>query len=227
MSLRLKNDYFVDYQAEFRLAPRKSAFIPIDLQYGSACRTTGLGRLLKEQGKEELGKYRFERIEHLVVPNVQKLLAFFREHKLRIIYVTIGSMLPDYSDILPHKIRFTKAKNIRLGEREHEILDEIKPLPGELVINKTTTGAFNSSPIDSVLRAMGIEYCLFAGVSTHMCVETTARDASDRGYNSVLVDDACGANKEEFHNNALLIFQRGFGRVLSTEEVIKELEQNL
>lgn len=227
MVVKPTEDYKTEFTTTFTLEPKKTAFIPIDLQYASACRTTGLGKNLKEQGKEELGKYRFDRIEQVVIPNVQKLLAFFRKHKLRVIYLTVGSEMPDYSDIMPHKIPFNKAVNNRLGEREHEILDEIKPLPGELVINKTTTGAFNSSSIDSVLRTMGIEYCLFVGVSTHMCVEGTARDAADRGYKSIIIDDACAANKEEYHNAALVTFQRGYGRVCGTDEVIKELKENL
>lgn len=227
MVIKPTEDYKTDFTTTFTLEPKKTAFIPIDLQYASACRTMGLGKILKEQGKEELGKYRFDRIEQVLIPNVQKLLAFFRKHQLRIIYLTVGSMTPNYSDLQPHKIPFHKSVNNRMGEREHEILDEIKPLPGELVINKTTTGAFNSSPIDAVLRAMRIEYCLFAGVSTHMCVEGTARDAADRGYQSIIIEDACAANKEEYHNAALVTFQRGYGRVCTTEEVIRELEGNL
>ena len=227
MDIKLTEDYFADYPNTFTLEPCKTAFIPVDLQYGSACRTTGLGKLLKQQGKDQLGRYRFDRIEQVVVPNVQRILEFFRKHHLRIIHLTIGSQMPDYSDILPHRRSFTKAKNNRRGEKEHEILDEVKPLPGELVVNKTTPSAFNSSPIDSILRAMEIEYCLFAGVSTHMCVEGTARDASDRGYGSILIEDACGANKPEFHDNTMLVFQRGYGRVCTTEEVIQELEPHL
>jgi len=227
MVVKLTQDYFLDFLVEFSLEPRKTSLIPIDLQYASACRTTGLGKRLQEQGKQSLGEYRFARIEQVVIPNVQRLLAFFREHRLRIIYVTLGSNMPDYSDVFPHKVRLPMSNNNRVGEREHEILDEVKPLRGEMVINKTTVGAFNSSSIDILLRSMGIEYCLFAGVSTHMCVESTARDAADRGYKCVLVDDACGANKEEFHNNTLLVFQRGFGRVLTTDEVIRELKENL
>lgn len=227
MVVKPSEDYKTEFTTTFTLVPKKTAFIPIDLQYASACRTTGLGRNLKNQGKEALGKYRFDRIEQVVLPNVQKLVAFFRRHQLRILYVTVGSEMPDYSDIMPHKIPFNKAVNNRVGEREHEILDEIKPLPGERVINKTSTGAFNSSAIDSVLRTMGIEYCLFSGVSTHMCVEGTARDAADRGYKSIMIDDACAANKEEYHNAALVTFQRGYGRVCTTDEVIRELEENL
>jgi len=229
MVVKPVDDYRTELEltATFSLDSKKTAFIPVDLQYASACRTTGLGKLLIEKGKEDLGRYRFDRIERLVIPNVQRLLVFFREHKLRIIYVTIGSEMPDYSDTMPHKLPFTTAVNNRAGQREHEILDEIKPLPGELVVNKTTTGAFNSSTIDSVLRTMRIEYCLFAGVSTHMCVESTARDAADRGYKSIIIDDACAANKEDYHNAALVTFQRGFGRVCNTDEVIKELKENL
>ena len=227
MILRPAEDYKTQFTTTFSLEAKKTAFIPIDLQYASACRTAGLGKILKEQGKEEWGKHRFDRIEQVIIPNVQKLLSFFRKHKLRIIYITVGSEMPDFSDYLPHRIPFTKATNNRVGEREHEILDEIKPLPGELVINKTTTGAFNSSSIDLVLRTMGIEYCLLAGVSTHVCVECTGRDASDRGYKIIIIEDACGANKEEYHNNSVITFQRQYGRVCTTDEVIKELEENL
>jgi nicotinamidase-related amidase len=227
MVIRPVEDYKTQFTTTFTLEPMRTAFIPIDLQYATACRTTGLGKILKKQGKEELGRYRFDRIEQIVIPNIQKILAFFRKHRLRIIYVTIGAEMPDFSDLWPHRIPFMKAVNNRVGEREHEILDEIKPLTGELVINKTTPGAFNSSSIDLVLRTMGIEYCLFAGVSTHMCVEGTARDASDRGFKSIVIENACAANKEEYHNAALITFQRGYGRVCTTDEVIRELEENL
>ena len=227
MTIKLTDDYILQFTTSFTLDPSKTAFIPIDLQYASASRTMGLGKLLQEQGKETLGSYRFDRIERVVIPNVQKILAFFRKHKLRIIYLTIGSEMADFSDYPPHKVPFVKATNNRLGTKEHEILDEVKPLPEELVINKRSSGAFNSSPIDLVLRHMGIEYCLFAGVSTHMCVECTARDAADRGYKGILIEDACGANKEEFHKNTMLVWQRGYGRICTTDEVLKELKENI
>lgn len=227
MVQKLTGDYYADYPIVFTLEPRKTALIVVDLQYASASRTVGLGKLLTEEKKDGLGIYRFDRIENVVVPNTQRLLAFFRKHELRVIYLTIGSMMPDYSDIGIHKRAFTKAKNNRFGLREHEILDEVKPQPGELVINKTTPSAFNSSNIDSALRSMGVEYCLFCGVSTHMCVEGTARDASERGYHCTIIEDACGANKPEFHNNTLLVWQRGFGKVRAVDEVIGELQENL
>jgi biuret amidohydrolase len=225
MATNLTNNYNMEFT--FTLEAKKTAFIPIDLQYASACRAMGFGKMLKEQGNEQFGQYRFNRIEQTVIPNVKNLLAFFRKHRLRIIYVTVGSEMPDYSDIMPDKRPITKAFNNRLGEIEHEILDEIKPLPGELVINKTTANAFNSSSIDSVLRAMGIEYCIFAGVSTQVCVSGTATDAADRGYRCIILEDASADNNEEYHNNALGAFRRFYGKVCTTAEVIAELERSL
>lgn len=153
----------------------------IDLQYASASRSEGLGRRMKEQGKEDTTRGRFDRIEQMAVPNTKRLLNFFRENKLKILYVTLGSMMADYSDAPEHMKNLFQMTNNHAGPREHEILDELKPLPGEYVLNKATIGAFNGTGIDSVLRAWEARYLLFTGVSTNMCVDGTARDAVDKG----------------------------------------------
>jgi len=222
-----RQDYISDLTASFELDPAKVALIVVDMQYATGSRQWGLGKNLREQGQEELGRYRFDRIEQVVVPNLQKLLAFFRRHKLRIIYLTVGSEMPDYSDLPPHMQTLARSTRNTRGFKEHEIIDELKPQEGELVLNKTTISAFTSTGLDATLRAMGVEYLLFGGVSTNMCVDTTARDAADRGYRCVLVEDCCGAAKEEYHLATLVNFQRLFGRVLSTEQAIAELEGKL
>jgi nicotinamidase-related amidase len=107
------------------------------------------------------------------------------------------------------------------------VLEPIKPLPSELVINKTTYSAFTSTGIDQTLRNMGITDLVFCGVGTNVCVESTARDASDRGYRCVMVEDACATYIEELHDATLLAFGLWFGRVKSADEVIKELEQGM
>jgi len=223
----MEKDFAQDYAASFTLEPSSTALTIIDMQYATACRTTGLGKNMKEQGKEDVVVYRFDRIENMLLPNITKLLEFFRKNKLSVIYITIGSELPDYSDILPRRRRFIMSANNTKGNMEHEILDELKPLPNECVVNKLTAGAFNSSNIDSVLRAKGIKYILYTGVSTNVCVETTARDAADRGYYGIMVEDACGATIETLHNTALMNFRRSFGRVEMTEDVIAELSTAL
>jgi nicotinamidase-related amidase len=221
------DDYALMFNPHFSLEPHKTALIIIDMQYASACRTTGLGKLLKEKGKEKLGHYRFDRIENVVVPNILNLLNFFRKSKLRVIYLTIGSQLPDYSDFPYNCKKLAMAfGNIR-GSKNHEILEELKPIKGELVLNKTTMSAFNSSSIGAMLRFMGIEYLILTGVSTNSCVEGTARDAADMGYKCIIADDACGAASQHLHDATLENFRRLLGRVEKVEVIIKELEENL
>jgi len=222
------NDYVTDLNVPFEIEPAKAALMVIDMQYATGSRKAGLGKKLAEEGKLELlAGERFDRIENVVVPNLRRMLAFFRENRLRIIYITIGSEMEDYSDAPPHMVRLFKATNNRKGQLEHEIVEEVKPLPGEPVLNKTTNGAFASTGIDSLLRSMGIEYLLFAGVSTNMCVGTTARDAADRGYRCLLIEDCCGAAQNEYHRWEIVTFQRLFGRVDSSEAVMAEIKRNL
>lgn len=164
--------------------------------------------------------YYYKRLTNIVVPNQVRLLDFFRSNGLTVIYMTAGVMLPDGSDRSPTKLRSYP----HIEDFEYKILEEIKPSPNELVIRKITHRAFTSSGIDQILRNMGIVYLVIAGVGTNVCVETTARDAADRGYRCVMVEDACATFIEELHDATLLTFALWFGKVKSTTEVINQLE---
>ena len=222
------NDYITDLNASFEIDPAKTALIVVDMQYATGSRKAGLGKRLTEAGQlDALARERFERIEKVVVPNLVRMLAFFRERRLRIIYITYGSEMEDYRDAPAHMVRLFKSTNNRKGELEHEIVEEVKPHPDEPVLNKTTMSAFTSTGIDSLLRSMGIEYLLFAGMSTNMCVGTTARDAADRGYHCLLIEDCCGAAQNEYHRWEIVNFQRLFGRVESSDNLMAEINRNL
>lgn len=216
-------DYLTGLVPPFQLSPQHTALVVVDLQYASGSRSHGLGRRLQESGRADEGDYRFTRIETTVVPNVQRLLSVARETGTRVVYLTVGSELPDYSDLPRHMLGLAQWVGNTAGHREHEILDEVRPHPGELVLNKTTTSGFNSAPLDHALRAFGIRSIVIVGISTNSCVETTARDAADLGYETLVVEDACGAARQEYHDAALVSLRRQFGRVASTEEVIGEL----
>jgi len=217
-------DYAHQFNPGFALEPGRVALVVVDMQYASASRQEGLGRLLKAHGQEDTGTARFDRIEQVVVPTIQRLLDFFRAHALRIVYLTIGSELPDFSDMLPHLRGFAEATGNTRGRPEHEVLDALTPAAGEPVINKTTMSAFHSSGFERLLRAWGVEQLVFTGVSTNSCVEGTARDAADRGYGCVLVEDACGAASARLHDASCENFQRLLGRVASADAVLGELE---
>ena len=169
--------------------------------------------------------YRFDRIEQLLVPNILRLRQQFRDHGRPVVHVTLGAALPDASDAPPHMRKLLSSCNNYVGSREHEIIDELKPLPGEHVIRKTSVGAFASTAIDSLLRALGAQQLYMVGVSTNMCVETTAREAADRGFQVTLVEDACGTTFAELHEVTMRNFQRLFGRVTSTAQTLGELKE--
>lgn len=222
------SDYITDVNASFQIAPAKAALVVVDMQYATGSRKAGLGKKLVEEGKlDALAGERFARIENVVVPNLRRMLTFFRENHLHVIYITYGSEMEDFSDAPPHMVTLFRTTKNRKGQLEHEIIEEVKPLPGEPVLNKTTISAFTSTGIDSLLRSMGIEYLLFSGVSTNMCVGTTARDAADRGYRCLLIEDCCGAAQYEYHRWEIVNFQRLFGRVDSLANVMAEVKRNL
>lgn len=220
---RPESDYIIEFTESFRIHPARTALVVIDLQYATASWEAGLGRRSVDNGTAELVRWRFDRIDKVVIPNLKRLIAEIRARNLKVIYVTSGSTVPDYSDVAWHFRRTAILTNNRIGTREHEIRDEVRPESGDIVINKSSVSAIHSSNLDSVLRTIGVEYLLFSGVSTNTCVDTTARDAVERGFRTILVADCCSAAKPEYHQGALINFQRIFGRVENTQEIIDEL----
>src|SRR5207248_2441999 len=110
------------------------------------------------------------------------------------------------------------------GSKEAEILQEVAPLDGEVVISKSSTGAFNSSTLDQVLRNLGIEVLLVVGVNTDACVELTSRDAADRGYDVIVVSDGCAClNGEARHDQALARMGQGVISIKTSAEVLAEI----
>jgi biuret amidohydrolase len=216
-------DYAHQFNPGFALDPRQVALVVVDMQYASGSRDHGLGRNLKARGQEALGAYRFDRIERTVIPAIQRLLAVFRTRGLRLVYLTVGSELPDYSDLLPHMRAFAESARNTRGNPEHEILDALAPRPGEAVMNKTTMSAFHSSGFERLMRTWGVEQLVFTGISTNSCVEGTARDAADRGFRCLLVEDACGAASQALHDATCVNFARLLGRVATSAEVLAEL----
>ena len=216
-------DYASLFNPPFSLDRTKVALVVVDMQYASASRRHGLGTLLQARGLQDRGTQRFDRIEQVVTPTIQRLLSAFRRERLPVIYLTVGSELPDYGDLLPGMRRFAEAIGNRAGAQEHRILDELAPAPGEPVLNKTTMSAFHSSGFERLVQALGRNQLCFTGVSTNSCVEGTARDAADRGFQCVIVEDGCGAASAELHDAACRNFARLLGRVAAAREVLGEL----
>ena len=172
-----------------------------------------------------------ERARTVVEPALQRLLDCFRTHGLVVIYTTVASERADGRDLAPQFQRSNTAAQQLIGAAHFpprddvwaRIVEPLTPRPDELIINKTTRSTFMSTGLERTLRHLGIETLVIGGVATNVCVEATARDAVDLGYQVIMVEDACATFSPESHEAALLNFQ-GFGRVRSAGEVIALLE---
>ena len=216
------SDYVQDYMSTRPAELAKAALVIVDMQYATGHRDGALGRRMRDE-RSNLTDYRFDRIERLVVPNLLRLAPIFRTGGGEVIYVTQGAERADCADAPPHMRKFYAATGNHVGSREHAILDALAPAPRDYVVNKRSIGAFASTGIDHLLRSLGREQLYVAGISTNMCVETTAREAADRGYVVTLVEDACATTHADLHEATVRNFRRLFGRVLSTAEVLAEL----
>jgi nicotinamidase-related amidase len=122
---------------------------------------------------------------------------------------------PDLSDCPPAKLRRSVAAGAPIGspgplgrllvrgERGHDFVDELQPLPGEVVLDKPGYGAFHQTDLAQILAARGIDTLLLCGVTTEVCVHSTLREAVDRGFHCLTVADACAGNDPALHAAAL------------------------
>lgn len=114
------------------------------------------------------------------------------------------------------------------GEQGHSIIPELSPLPGEPVIDKPGKGAFYATDLLLVLQNRGIKTLICCGVTTEVCVQTTVREANDRGFECIVPSDCVASYFPEFHRVSLeMIKAQGgiFGWVTTSDEIIKALDQ--
>jgi nicotinamidase-related amidase len=216
-------DYAQAFMDAAAIDPARAALVIVDMQYATGHPDGALARRMAAEGSQAITAWRFARIMDLVLPNTRRLIAAMRACGGEVVYVTLGGSGPGAPDAPPHMRRFLAETGNYLGSPDHRIVEELAPGPQDHIVRKTTVGAFASTGIDAILRARRREALFFAGVSTNMCVDTTAREAADRGYPVTLVADACATTHQHLHEAALQNFQRFFGRVRTTDAVLAEL----
>jgi len=175
------------------------------------------------------------RLQAAVKP-LQAVLAAARDAGLLVVHTREGHR-PDLSDAPPAKVeRGAPSKRIgdegpmgRIlirGEPGHDIVPELYPIAGEPVIDKPGKGAFYQTDLEAMLRNCAIENLLVAGVTTEVCVNTTVREANDRGYRCIVLADCCASYFPEFHDMGLkMIKAQGgiFGWVSDSKNALAAL----
>ena len=212
---------------EFVFQPASAALLIIDMQRDFVM-PGGFGELLGND---------VSRVRPAIEPT-RRVLEAWRGKRLQVLHTREGHR-PDLSDCPPSK----KARgNLKVGigdlgpmgrvlvrgERGHDIIDELKPLSGESIIDKPGKGAFFATDLDLILRNRGVRSLIVTGVTTEVCVQTTAREANDRGYECLVLEDCVGSYFPVFQRVALeMIKAQGgiVGWVSNSDKLLRAMER--
>ena len=184
----------------------KTALVVIDLQKGIV---------------ERYGSEPYDAVS--VVANSAKLADTFRKNKMPVFLVRVTPS-PDKKDGLKPITDTTPFAGADMDSDWGKIVSELGPMPEDFIITKRQWGAFYGTELDLQLRRRGITTIVLCGISTNIGVESTARDAYERGYQQIFAEDAMTAHSTDGHKaTTTLVFPR-IGRVRRMEEIVKELE---
>ena len=201
-----------------------TALLCIDMQYLDAARGFGVFANAEASGvPREAQEYYFDRLERLVLPNVQKLQRSFRDAGLEVIHTRIQSLTRDGRDRSPGHKRL--GLHAAPGSKEAQFLEDVAPNPDEIVIDKTASGVFNSTNLSYVLRNLGITALFVTGVYSNECVSTAIRDACDLGFYVTLISDGCATVTPELQHATITTMRDRYARILSAADAIAEVDQ--
>jgi len=209
----------------FSFEPQRTALIVIDMQRDFV-EPGGFGAALGNDVN----------LLQAIIPATKKLLDVCRKAAMTIVH-TRESHRPALSDCPPAK-RLRGNPSLRIGdagpmgrilvrgEPGVQIVAALAPLPGEIVIDKPGKGGFYATDLGDILRLKGITHLLFAGVTTEVCVQTTMREANDRGYDCLLIEDATESYFPEFKKAALEMI-RAQGAIIGWTATCAQLAEAL
>ncbi len=161
--------------------------------------------------------YFMQRVHGTVIPNQVRILNAFRKAGENVLHTIIESLTADGRDrSLDHKL---SNMHVPKGAPEGAIIAPLTPTENEVVLPKTSSGLFNSTNADYVLRNLNTKFLVIAGIVTDQCVDMAVRDAADRGYLVTLVADACATYTPERHEAALRAYG-GYCWITDTDTVV-------
>jgi nicotinamidase-related amidase len=210
----------------FQFDPATTALVIIDMQR-DFLEPGGFGEMLGND---------VSLLARTVAP-LQEVLAAARAAGMTIVHTREGHR-PDMADAPPTKVARgggdtkigdvgPKGRILIRGEEGHDIIEELYPIAGEVVLDKPGKGAFYATDLELILRNQGIERLIVTGVTTEVCVHTTVREANDRGFECLVLEDCVGSYFPEFHEVGLqMIAAQGgiFGWVAASPVLLSQLQ---
>lgn len=174
-----------------------------------------------------------------IVPALCRVIETLRQMGFQIIYTREGHR-PDMADLTPMKRQRSANMGAAIGapgplgqflvrgQKGWDLIPEMSPQPGDIMLDKPGNGSFYGTDLDQILTAQGIQHLILTGVTTDVCVHSTLREANDRGYECLLLEDCCAAGNHELHQAAVdMTLNEGgiFGAVANSQALLAELAE--
>jgi len=200
------------------LAPAQTALLSIDVQ-----------NVYLRVAEDPVEKARWapfqRRMREVVIPRTRALQNAFRARGMDVIHARIACLLDDGRDrSLSQKKPGWNYLLLPQGGEDSQIVPELAPEPGEIVMTKTTDSALTGTNLRLVLHNMGVVNVVLTGIFTDQCVSSTVRSLADESFNVLVIEDCCAAGTDNLHHKELEILNMIYCHVLSSAELRKIME---
>lgn len=162
------------------------------------------------------------RMREIVIPTTARLQNSFRQHGMDVLHARIACLLENGKDrSLSQKKPGWNYLLLPKDQEDSQIVAELTPHEGEIVVTKTTDSALTGTNLRLILHNMGIKNVVLTGIFTDQCISSTVRSLADESFNVILVEDCCAAGTDELHRKELEILNMIYCQVISSAELIE------
>ncbi|OBA71013.1 hypothetical protein A5641_11385 [Mycobacterium sp. 1554424.7] len=208
----------------------RPALVVVDMQRYFCEPDSALARFVG-LGVADGGSWYFDLLRRVVVPNICRLLAAFRGRGLPVVFTEFGSRTPDGGDLPPWARRMNDLAVAAVGERcflpladpAARVIGELRPVVGEEVFQKSTSGPLAGTSIHTHLVGLSADPIVVTGVMTDVCVTGMVRELADSGFDVMLASDACGTFVQDSHDWSTQFLAASFARGAETDGVLAEI----
>ena len=163
----------------------------------------------------------YQRMYKIVIPATAKLQNSFRQHGMNVLHARIACLLENGEDrSLSQKKPGWNYLLLPKDREDAQIVAELAPREGEIVVTKTTDSVLTGTNLRLVLHNMGIKNVVLTGIFTDQCISSTVRSLADESFNVILVEDCCAAGTDELHRKELEILNMIYCHVISSGELM-------